>query len=172
MRHLQITSKGKSGSEQKQIGSVRARKHLESYSKIASKANKSSFSSKLTYQEVNELIEMGIALDQQAKQNAQVVKSIKEILIAHAKKKKWKEQETDSGGKAVILSSSSSETKGIREFLKLLDSEKKKRLFYDLVGVKLSEAKKVLGEDILVTSGFLKVKTSVYGKVRLDPPKG
>lgn len=168
MRQLQF-EKGKK-SKKESPSETKAEQILEKYAKKSGKQQKI-FAEKLTYAEISELVDLAVAYHLEAKALEEEAKKAKEILLAHAKKKGWKDREGTLGGRAVILESSKTETKGIKDFLQLLVKEGKKDLFYDLVGIKLTQAKKALGEDLLNSSGFLKVIREEFGKVRLDPPK-
>jgi hypothetical protein len=53
------------------------------------------------------------------------------------------------------------------ELAKLLKQEGKTRLFNELTTIKVTEAKKFLGEDALISSGLMRVETDDFGAVTL-----
>jgi hypothetical protein len=55
--------------------------------------------------------------------------------------------------------------------IKLLKEEGKLKYADDLLGVKLTEAKKYLGEKVLLDHGFISTETTTYGSVSFKEPK-
>jgi hypothetical protein len=121
---------------------------------------------KLTKNEVEILTDYGAVIDALVKELTADVKVIKAGLMAYAIKTKTKKFAGVKGTYS-IGSTSSTEEGTPTEFVKLLKKLKKTNLFDDLVKVKIGEAKKYLGEQVLKDNGFIKKTTNAFGKIAL-----
>ena len=114
-----------------------------------------------------ELIDIACEWDIEKKRLDAKVKEAKAILLANAKVTGWKEK---MGKKAVCkIGPSTVAVIGVNPFLSLLKKQGKLNLVQDLLKVKITEAKKYLGEIALedVTDS----QTEPYGSVSLQPLK-
>jgi len=124
----------------------------------------------LTPEQASELADQGYISDTMQKDLVKEVKVIKETLMAYGKKHKIKDI-LGVDGKAVISASTHTVTGSATQLAKLLKKEGKTKLFDTLVGVKLGEAKKYLGEMALKQYKFITSKTESYGKIGFKPKK-
>lgn len=123
----------------------------------------------LTETEVKKLLvaysEMAAAIKTANKE----IKKFKELLAWMAKEDEWLTLQTKlpdgHSATAIITPTTESKMGTTREFAQILRDEGKFHLFDDLTKVKLTDAKKILGEDALST--FISTFTEKYGKVTL-----
>jgi len=116
---------------------------------------------------IMELIDNAYDWDVEKKKFDAKVKEAKIVLLAHAKQNEWKEK-MGKNAKCKIGPSTVAEI-GVKPFLSLLKKLGKVALVQDLLKVKITEAKKYLGEIALedVTDS----QTEPYGSVSLKPLK-
>jgi hypothetical protein len=128
----------------------------------------------LNESEIEMLIDHGTKIEERRrsidKEVKSVVEPIKDILLQSATAVKWKHKE-GSDGKCDIGPSTKTLTGTASELYKLLQKEKKAKLFNSLLTVRVTDAKKFLGEDILFKSGFFRSERREYGTVSLKPRK-
>lgn len=97
------------------------------------------------------------------------LKHFKELLMESAQEDEWLTLQTKlpdgRSATAIITPSTETEMGTTREFAQILRDEGKFHLLDDLTKVKLTDAKKILGEDAL--SDFISTTTEKYGKVTL-----
>ena len=130
--------------------------------------SKGNFKSKSKeWESLEELIDSAYEWDVEKKKFDAKVKEAKIILLAHAKQNEWKEKmgknaECKIGPSTVAVI-------GVNPFLSLLKKLGKLNLVPDLLKVKITDAKKYLGEIALedVTDS----QTEPYGSVSLKPLK-
>lgn len=122
---------------------------------------------KLTNAEMEKLIDNAAVLDVQGKEMAKKVKRAKAMLLANAKKKKWK---TLTGRTGVAKVSPSTTTViPVKPFALLLKKLKKTKMLFDLLSVRISDAKKYLGEDVL--EKIWETEFEEYGSVSVSELK-
>ena len=116
---------------------------------------------------IMELIDNAYEWDVEKKRFDAKVKEAKIILLAHAKQNEWKEK-MGKNAKCKVGPSTKAEI-GVKPFLSLLKKLGKVNLVPDLLKVKITDAKKYLGEIALedVTDS----QTEPYGSVSLKPLK-
>lgn len=124
----------------------------------------------LTPEEVISLVDVGTEIEEQRRSIDKDVKfyvePIKALLLNLAKQLKKKEIKGSEKRIAKIGRASKTTMGTATSFVKdVLKKEGKLNLFDQLVNVKLTEAKKYLGEDAL--KGFIKVTSEEYGSVAL-----
>jgi hypothetical protein len=128
----------------------------------------------LSESDLEMLIDHGTDIEERRREIDKEVKSmvepIKDILLQSASKLKWKHKEGHEG-KCDIGPSTKTITGTATELLKLLKKEGKVKLFNNLLTVRVTDAKKFMGEDILFKSGFFFSERKEYGTVSLKPRK-
>lgn len=131
---------------------------------------KSGASLRLSEGEVKLLIDEATKIDEERRMilalTDAVVKPIKEILKGTAKEQGWTEK-AGSFGACKISPSTTTITGTVTELDKLLKQERKFNLRDSLVSIKITDAKKFLGEDILFSSGLFRVERDEFGTVSL-----
>ena len=111
--------------------------------------------------EVAELIDHAGELDALRKELDVKVKKAKAILLKNAEEKSWKMQ---AGEKLAAKISPSTKTEiPVKPFLSLLKKLKKAAMASDLLSVRIGDAKKYLGEDVL--KDVSDVEVTEYGSV-------
>lgn len=115
--------------------------------------------------EVSRVVDIGVVANEQLKELGEKVALAKSILLQYAKLNKLKEIEGSKGLAKIGASSTTEQTGTVKDFVEILKTEGKKHLLYDLISVKVGDAKKLLGEEALKT--FFKKKTEDYGSVTL-----
>jgi len=97
--------------------------------------------------EILNLIDTATTWDYHRKLLDKQVKKAKAILLAHAEKNNWKAKAAETA--SVLISPSQSTTINPSKFTKLLIKMKKKKLYDVLMSVRVGDAKKYLGEDVV-----------------------
>jgi len=143
--------------------------HLKQKEETKEKTKNSLKGKTATVAKVNiaELIDNAYEWDVEKKKFDTKVKEAKIILLAHAKQNEWKEK-MGKNAKCKIGPSTTAVV-GVKPFLALLKKLGKVALVPDLLKVKITDAKKYLGEIALedVTDS----QTEPYGSVSLKPLK-
>jgi hypothetical protein len=123
----------------------------------------------LSEAEVKKLIVTYAEMTASVKAAGKELKRFKELMVEKAREDEWvTTRSTLPGGHcATVIITPTTETKigTTREFAQILRDEGKFHLFDELTKVKLTEAKKILGEDAL--SDFISTDVERYGKVTL-----
>jgi len=114
--------------------------------------------------EVETLIDIAARKDAECKDLTKSVKKAKAILLKEAEASGWKSKTTSANAEAKI-SPSTSTSIPVEPFIKLLHKMKKVKQLKDFVAVKVGDAKKYLGDDVLET--IWDVNTEKYGSVSL-----
>lgn len=121
----------------------------------------------LTDLEIDVLVDAATELDIVGKECVATVKMAKAVLLQHAKTLKWKTRATDKS--ICKIGPNSSSEIGVKDLAKLLKKMEKSALFVDLVKVKITDAKKYLGEHSLAP--ITVTDTEEYGSVSLKSSK-
>ena len=143
--------------------------HLKQKEETKEKTKNSLKGKTATVAKVNiaELIDNACEWDVEKKKFDTKVKEAKIVLLAHAKQNEWKEK---MGKKAVCkIGPSTVAVIGVNPFLALLKKLGKVALVPDLLKVKITDAKKYLGEIAL--ADVTDSQTEPYGSVSLKPLK-
>jgi hypothetical protein len=120
----------------------------------------------LTKNEVEILTDYGAVIDSLIKEFTADIKVIKRSLMDYGLRTKTKKFAGVKGSYSIGATSATEEGTPT-EFVKILKKLKKTALFDDLVKVRIGEAKKYLGEQVLVDAGFIKKTTNAFGKIAL-----
>ena len=121
----------------------------------------------LSEKEIEVLIDFGTVADEERKALDGQVKLVKAALLVSAEKTKWK---TRSGAVGVAKVSPRMSTSILpRKMVALLSKLKKQKLFDTLFNVKVGEAKKYLGEDVL--EPIAQIQTKEFGSISLKKLK-
>jgi hypothetical protein len=122
----------------------------------------------VTTEELYAMIDFGAEVDERRKaMEAEVKKKVeplKKLLLKMAERDKWRHK-VGKYGKCDVTRGSKTIMGTPTELARLLKKEGKINLFDALVGVKVSETKKYIGEDAL--KGFMQVEPVEYGSVSL-----
>jgi len=117
----------------------------------------------LSEKELEALIDFGTVADEERNALDGQVKLIKAALLVRAKKAKWK---TRAGAVGVAKVSPRTSTSILpRKMVALLSKLKKQKLFDTVFNVKVGEAKKYLGEDVL--EPIAQIQTKEFGSISL-----
>ena len=143
--------------------------HLKQKEETKEKTKNSLKGKTATVAKVNiaELIDNAYEWDVEKKKFDTKVKEAKIVLLAHAKQNEWKEK-MGKNAKCKIGPSTTAVV-GVKPFLALLKKLGKVALVPDLLKVKITDAKKYLGEIAL--ADVTDSQTEPYGSVSLKPLK-
>lgn len=119
--------------------------------------------SDLVIGEAERLVSRAAILDGVSKIIAKELKEIKARLIKFAKQEHLKKIEGSSG--TADIQAKASTTINVSEFIRVLNSLDKLSLVDDLLSVKVGDAKKFLGEDVL--KDIMHTEHDAYGKIKL-----
>lgn len=114
------------------------------------------------------LVDKGLLLDGVVKYATAELKKVKEQLMDQAKTLKQKTLRGENG--QVSVQGSSTTEIGVVDMVRHLRENQKLNLIGDLLKVKISDAKKVLGEDAL--KDIMTVDTEPYGRLRFKAKGG
>lgn len=122
----------------------------------------SNVKSELVIGEAERLVSRAAVLDGVSKLIAKELKEIKAQLIKFAKQEHLKKIEGSSGDMDILASSSTNIN--VSEFIRVLKSLDKLSMVDDLLSVKVGDAKKFLGEDVL--KEVMHTEHDAYGKIK------
>jgi hypothetical protein len=133
--------------------------------------NVSEFAGTLSTKEIMTLIQEATRRNEIVKMFKADIEKTKTIMRHIAEKIRRSEIKAEDGSICKVSPSSKTVTGTATELIKLLKEEGKLKYANDLLGVKLTEAKKYLGEKVLLDHGFINTETTTYGSVSFKEPK-
>ena len=118
--------------------------------------NPKTVAAKLKTTDLLGLIDDAVELQEHVKRGGALLAIAKAICMEHAKKSKWKKKVTKAGCICAIGASTPTEQGTPTAFVKILKKEGRLDLADVCLSVKIGEAKKLLGTDVLEEEGFIK----------------